>query len=107
MLCGWHTHTDIPLTGVPTSMRGGESVDILIHIAPLFPVAKNLGRGVLEHSGEGWLLKIQGVADFEVIRGHEIRVWPIAGYAKGNREFSFRTGVGNFVSSAGGVAPPR
>jgi hypothetical protein len=80
MLCGWHTRSEIPLTAVPTSLRGGERADILIHIAPgRSPEAKNLGRGVLEHSGEGWLIKIQGVADFEVIGGREIRVWPAAG----------------------------
>ena len=62
-------------------MRGDKNVDILIQIAPGHapPVAKNWGRGVLEHSGEGWLIKIQGVADFEVIGGRQIRVWPAAG----------------------------
>jgi hypothetical protein len=80
-LCGWHTLSDIPLASLPTSARGSNSVDILIKIAPGHspPVEKKFGRGVLEHSGEGWLIKIQGVADFEVIRGRQIRVWPSAG----------------------------
>jgi hypothetical protein len=79
-LCGWRTLSDIPLTSLPKSVRGCHSGDILIQIAPGHPpsVAKNLGRGVLEHAGEGWLIKIQGVADFEVIGGRQIRVWPCA-----------------------------
>jgi hypothetical protein len=83
-LCGWNTLSDIPLTCVPTSARGGESVDVLIQIAPGHspPVARSLGRDVLEHSGEGWLIKIEGVADFEVIGGRQIRVWPAAGAAQ-------------------------
>jgi hypothetical protein len=80
MLCGWHTRSDIPLTGVPTSIRGNENIDILIQIeSGPSPVAKSLTRSVLEHSGEGWLIKIQGVADFEVIGGRQIRVWPATG----------------------------
>src|SRR5262249_39384572 len=56
-------------------------VDILIKIAPHHSpiVATNLARGVLEHSGEGWLIKIEGVADFEVIGGRQVRIWPALG----------------------------
>jgi hypothetical protein len=80
-LCGWHTLSDIPLTSLPTSVRVGNTVDILIQIAPgqSPPVAKKLARSALEHEGEGWLIKIEGVADFEVIGGRQIRVWPAAG----------------------------
>jgi hypothetical protein len=79
-LCGLHTRSDIPLTSISSSQSAGASADILIQIAPGHPpAAKNLNRGVLEHSGEGWLIKIQGVADYEVIRGREIRVWPATG----------------------------
>jgi hypothetical protein len=80
-LCGWHTLSDIPLTGLPTSVCGDKNVDILIQVTPGHapPVGKNWGRGVLEHAGEGWLIKIQSVADFEVIGGRQIRVWPAAG----------------------------
>ena len=79
-LCGWHTLSDIPLTGLPTSVRGNKNVDIHIRVAPGHSpsVAKNWGRGVLEHSGEGWLIKIHGIADFEVIGGRQIQVWPVA-----------------------------
>jgi hypothetical protein len=81
LLCGWHTRSDIPLTGLPTSVRGDDNIDVLIQIAPSPSpaVAKKLNRDVLEHSGEGWFIKIQGIADFEVIGGRQIRVWPAAG----------------------------
>jgi hypothetical protein len=56
-------------------------IDIHIQIAPSHSpvVEKRLVRDALSHSGEGWLIKIQGVADFEVISGRQIRVWPAAG----------------------------
>jgi hypothetical protein len=87
-LCGWHTLSDIPLTGLPTSVCGDKNVDILIQVTPGHapPVGKNWGRGVLEHAGEGWLIKIQDVADFEVIGGRQIRVWPAAGAAQNDIE---------------------
>jgi hypothetical protein len=79
-LCGWHTRSDIPLSSLPTSAPGNKSVNVLIQIAPGYSpsVGKQFGRGVLAHSGEGWLIKIQGVADFEVIRGRQICIWPAA-----------------------------
>jgi hypothetical protein len=80
MLCGWRTRSDIPLTSVPTSVHGGESVDVLIEIAPGHsPIVKNGGRGVFEHSAERSLIRIEGVADFEIRGGRQIRVWPVAG----------------------------
>jgi hypothetical protein len=80
MLCGWHTLSDIPLTGVPTSLRGGEHVDVLIQVAPGYsPIAKSAGRAVFEHSAECSLIRIEDVADLEVSRGERIRVWPNAG----------------------------
>ena len=80
MLCGWHTRSDIPLTSLPTSVGGDDNIDVLIQIAPSPSpaVAKKLNRDVLEHSGEGWLIKIHGIADFEVIGGRQIQVWPAA-----------------------------
>jgi hypothetical protein len=70
----------MPLTGLPTSARADESVDIFIQIAPdqSPAVTKHLHRDVFEHSGEGWLISIKGVVDFEVIEGRVIRVWPAA-----------------------------
>jgi hypothetical protein len=79
MLCGWHTRSDIPLTGVPKSARGRESVDIVIQIAPGdSPIAKNEGR-FIEHSVEYSLIKVENLADFEIRGGRKIRVWPTAG----------------------------
>jgi hypothetical protein len=86
ILCGWHTHSDVPLSNVPTSVRGGESVNILIRIAPgNSPMAKSLDRSeraFFEHSTERSLIGIEDVADFEVSRGQQISVWPVAGAAK-------------------------
>ena len=83
VLCGWHTRSDIPLTSVPTSVRGDESVDIVIQIAPGYsPMAKNAGRLVFEHSAQRSLIRVEDVADFEVKGGRQIRVWPAAGAAQ-------------------------
>jgi hypothetical protein len=80
MLCGWHTRSEIPLTSVPTLVHAGESVDVVIQIASgQSPIAKNGGQGVFEHSAECSFIGIQGVADFEVRGGRQIRVWPAAG----------------------------
>ena len=79
-LCGLHTRSDMALNSVPTSPLVGPNVDVLIQIAPgRPPEAKNLDRGVLEHLGEGWLIKLQGIADFEIINGRKICVWPAPG----------------------------
>ena len=63
------------------SANASDGVDVLVRIEQGRPpsVAKQLSRRVLEHSGEGWLIKSQGVADFEVVGGRQIRVWPAAG----------------------------
>ena len=79
MLCGWHTRSDIPLTGAPTSARDGEDADIVVQIAPgESPIAKNAGR-FIEHSVECSLIRIENVADFEIREGRQIRIWPTAG----------------------------
>ena len=78
VLCGWHTCSDIPLTSVPASARGGEC-DIHIQIASGFsPIAKNAGRVVFDHSTEKSLIRIEDVADFEIRGGRQIRIWPAA-----------------------------
>jgi hypothetical protein len=80
MLCGWYTLSDVMLTAVPPSVRGGESIDILIQIAPGdSPITKNAGRFIFEHSADCSLIRIKDVADFEVSSGRQIRVWPAAG----------------------------
>jgi hypothetical protein len=84
--CGWQTRSDIPFTGVPTSARGGESVDVLIQLGPGdSPIAKNAGM-LIQHSAEYSLLRIENVADFEISRGCQIRVWPAAGAAQNDIE---------------------
>jgi hypothetical protein len=79
VLCGWHTLSDIPLTGVPKSVDVSEHIDILIRIATGHsPIARSTGRVVFEHSAECSLIRIGDVADFEVREGRQIRVWPAA-----------------------------
>ena len=43
------------------------------------PIAKSTGRFVFQHSAECSLIRIEDVADFEIRRGRQIRVWPAAG----------------------------
>jgi hypothetical protein len=83
MLGGWRIRSDIPFAGV-RPLRRGEDADITISIAPgdSPAVAKNFGQDVIEHSGEGWLIKIRGIADYEIIAGRQIRIWPAAGVAQ-------------------------
>jgi len=83
VLCGWHTRSEIPLTSVPTSVRGGERVDIVIRIAHEHSrISRNAGPVVLKHSAERSLISIRDVADFEVVEGREIRIWPAVGVAQ-------------------------
>ena len=57
----------------------GARIDILIRIAPgRSPIAENIGSFVFQHSLERSLIRIENVADFEVAKGREIRVWPAA-----------------------------
>ena len=79
ILCGWRTHSDIPLTLVPASVHADESVDVLIQLAPgRSPIAENARGGVCAHSPERSLIRVEGVADFEISRGRQIYVWPNA-----------------------------
>jgi len=79
-LCGWHTHSDIPLTNVPTSGRGAERTNILIKTASgNFPMGKTVDGSDgshFQHSTERSLIRIKNVADFEVSKGKKILVWP-------------------------------
>jgi len=79
-LCGWRTCSEIPLTGVPTSSVDGPGIDILIQIAPGHsPIIQRRQGLILEHSAECSRIRIEGVADFEVLGGQQISVWPAAG----------------------------
>jgi hypothetical protein len=81
MLCGLRTRSDIPLTSVPPSDYPGESADILVQIARgKAPLAKSAGRE--EHSAGRSLIRIEGVADFEISKGEQICVWPAAGASR-------------------------
>jgi hypothetical protein len=80
MLCGWRTHSEIPLTCVPTLVNDANNVDVMIQIAAgRSPIAKSTGRFVFQHTTECSLVKIEDVADFEIRSGRLIRVWPAAG----------------------------
>ena len=83
ILCGWNTRSDIPLTNMPTCLRGHEKVDVLIQIAPgISAIPKRLDRSdgyVFEHSIERSFIGVEHIADFEVVRGEQISIWPVAG----------------------------
>lgn len=65
---------------MPNLAPSGENIDIVIKVAlGPSPVTKSEGRNVFEHSVESSLIGIPDVADFEVSRGQQIRVWPAAG----------------------------
>jgi hypothetical protein len=77
VLCGWLTHSDIPLTSVAESGCDAEYVDVLIKTARgRSPIVKNAGPFVFQHSPELSLIRIENVADFEISTGRQIRVWP-------------------------------
>jgi hypothetical protein len=77
MLCGWRILSEVPLTGVPTSLNNQGNIDVVIDIATgQPPVVKTAGRFVFQHSTECSLIKIQDVADFEIRDGRQIRIWP-------------------------------
>ena len=105
MLCGWHTLSDIPLTNVPTLLHGNEKIDIHIQFATgTSPIAKYAGRFVLEHSAECSRIGVQGVADFEISEGRQIRIWPAARAIQKDIEMIlFGPVLGYPVSSAGAV----
>jgi hypothetical protein len=80
MLCGWRTDSEIPLTAVPALMNNEGSRDVVIQVATeRSPLRKNAGRFVFQHSVERSLIGIENVADFEIIEGRQIRVWPAVG----------------------------
>jgi hypothetical protein len=83
MLCGWHTHSEIPLTSVPTSALDAERIDVLIQMASGHsPIGNTPKRLVLDHSVECSRIRIDGVADFEVRAGKMITIWPADGAAQ-------------------------
>ena len=80
VLCGWRTRSDIPLTSLPSSQGTSASVDVRIEIVPNpSPIGKSAARGVAKHTAEYSLIRINGVADFEISEGRQIRVWPVTG----------------------------
>jgi hypothetical protein len=76
-LCGWHTSTDIPLTGVPTVQSHGKDVDVLVEIAPGQSPIADVEEWL--DTADCSLIRIKGVADFEVSGGRRIRLWPAVG----------------------------
>jgi hypothetical protein len=52
-------------------------VDVSIQIAPLHPPTQTNGRpAIFQHSVECSRIRIEGIADFEIKGGKQIRVWP-------------------------------
>jgi hypothetical protein len=80
ILCGWHTHSEIPLTCVPISIDGVGNPDVMIELASgVSPVQKDRRKFAVQHSVEWSTIRIEDVADFEIRHGRHIRVWPAAG----------------------------
>jgi hypothetical protein len=82
VLCGWHTDSDVPLSGLPTSVWGCKHANVLIRIATGdSPISKSDSSSLrlFEHSNELSLIGIADVADFEVCRGRQISIWPADG----------------------------
>lgn len=83
MLCGWCTHSEILLTGVPTLVNHAGNVDVTIEVATgQSPLSTTSGRFVFQHSAEYSLLRVGDIADFEITRGRQIRVWATAAAAQ-------------------------
>jgi hypothetical protein len=79
-LCGLQAHSEIPLTGVPTSVNKADNVDVVIQVATgRPPVAEGGGRLVFQHSAECSRVRVRDVAEFEITGGRQIRIWPAAG----------------------------
>ena len=82
-LCGLHTHSEIPLTGVPTLTSDAGNLDVVIQVEPgRSAKAKTSSRFVFQHTTECSVIRIGDVADFEIRNGRQIRVWPAAGAAQ-------------------------
>ncbi len=80
ILCGWRTHSEILLTGVPVLSEDGGGPDVTIELATgHFPRAKSAGRFMFQHGTECSFIGIEDVADFEIKGGRQIRVWPARG----------------------------
>src|SRR5436190_1616842 len=79
VICGWLTLSEIPLTDMPSAPSGNERADVVIQIASGHsPISRSTDRFVFEHSAQRSLIRIQGIADFEIKKGRQIRVWPVA-----------------------------
>jgi hypothetical protein len=77
MLSGWRTHSEIPLTDVPTSVGEAGPPDVMIEIGPGHsPIPKSARRFIFQHTGKCSWISIKDVVDFEVSEGRHIRVWP-------------------------------
>jgi hypothetical protein len=68
---------------VPTLANAQANFDVAIEIATGGPpVVKTNGQFVFEHSTECSLIRIKNVADFEIRKGRQIRIWPAVGVAQ-------------------------
>jgi hypothetical protein len=83
LLCGWRTHSEIALTGVPPLVNDAGNIDVVIRIATGHsPISKGKGRFLFKHSTECSLMRIKDVADFEIREGWQICIWPAVGAAR-------------------------
>src|SRR5262245_452765 len=80
LICGWRTHSEIPLSGVPPLVNEAGNLDVAIQVATGHsPISKDRGRFIFQHSTERSLMRIRDIADFEIREGSQIRIWPAVG----------------------------
>jgi hypothetical protein len=80
ILCGLLTLSDVPLTSIAESRGDKNGADVCIRLSSgRSPIPKEAGNYVFQHSTERSLIRIEGVGDFEVCNGRDIRIWPYPG----------------------------
>lgn len=106
VLCGWPTQSDIPFTCVPRSARVSKDPEVVIK--RLFgrpPMIEGATQLVFQHSEKRSCVLVKGIAQFEVDKGREIRVWLAAGAAQKDVEIFLLGPVWAALCHQRGVLP--
>jgi hypothetical protein len=109
MLGGWLTRSHIPLSCIPTLKGEVSGADIRIQIAtgnsPIPRSTESSTWARFWHWNERSLFSIEGVADFEVLRGQQVLIWPAAGAAERDIELALCGMVWATLCHQRGVLP--
>ena len=77
VLCGRRTLSHLPLTCVSPVYSTNSPIDVLIEIGHgRSAIPEDVGASFLQHTLERSYIRIEGVADFEISQGRQIRLWP-------------------------------